>query len=156
MNKRLLIIPFVALILFSANVHSSTSRASIETRVAISNAGNPEKVARIIKITQVDNMFLPAEIAVTAGETVKFVIKNGGSRKHEMLIAPMADLKKYAKMRRNLSEGNNPEPDFLLQLEPGEEKELVWQFIKEGAVEFACLLPGHFKTMHGIIFVEKK
>ncbi|MEK7792450.1 MAG: cupredoxin domain-containing protein, partial [Pseudomonadota bacterium] len=102
MNKRLLIVPFVALILFSANAHSSAGRASIETTVAISNAGNPEKVTRIIKITQVDNMFLPAEIAVTAGETVKFVIKNGGSRKHEMLIAPMADLKKYAKMRRNL------------------------------------------------------
>ena len=156
MNKRLLIISSVALILFSANSHSGTDHAGTETSAAISHAGNPEKVTRVIKITQTDNLFLPNEITVTAGETIRFVIKNGGSRKHEILIAPMADLKKYAKMRRDSSADDDFKLDFLLQLKPGEEKELVWQFVKEGAVEFACLLPGHFKTMHGTIFVEKK
>lgn len=156
MNKRLLIISSVALILFSAKVHSDTDHAGTETAAAISQAGNPEKVTRVIKITQTDNLFLPNEITVTAGETIRFVIKNGGSREHEILIAPMADLKKYAKMRRDSSADDDFKLDFLLQLKPGEEKELVWQFVKEGTVEFACLLPGHFKTMHGTIFVEKK
>ena len=155
MNRFILIISFVTLILFSGNIYSSTNRSNIESNVIYSKIANHREVSRIIKLTLVDNMFLPAEITVFEGETIKFVIKNGGNKKHEMLVGSMADLKKYAKMKRMFPEMNQSEPG-LRQFEPGEQKELVLQFTNAGIVHFACPLPGHFKKMRGTIFVEKK
>ena len=155
MIRRILIISFVILVLFSNSIQSGDSRYNIEPSVINSNIASHSKVSRTIKLTQVDNMFLPAEITLLEGETIRFVIKNAGNRKHEMLVGSMAKLKKYAKKRRMFPEMNQSEPD-LIQLEPGEKKELVLQFTNAGTVFFACPLPGHFKKMHGKIFVEKK
>jgi len=155
MSRSVLIISFVILILFSSNIYTSAHRSNIESTVVINKLANQSEVSRIIKLTQVDNMFLPDEITVLAGETIQFVIKNGGNKKHEMLIGPMADLTQHAKMRRMFPEMDQSNPG-LIQLEPGEQKELVVQFTKAGRVDFACPLPGHFKRMRGKIFVEKK
>ncbi len=153
MSRSYLIVPFVTLVLFSINNHASADYPNSE--VDIGKPGDSGKVSRTIKLTQVDNMFLPAEITVSEGETVRFVIKNGGNNKHEMLIGSMADLKKIANMRRKFPEKDHSET-HLIQLEPGEQKELIWQFTSAGTIDFACPLPGHFKKMRGIITVEKK
>ncbi|MCH9638218.1 MAG: cupredoxin domain-containing protein [Betaproteobacteria bacterium] len=155
MIRLILIISFVVFVLFSSSIYSGDDRFNIEPSVINSNIASHSEVSRIIKLTQVDNMFLPAEITVLKGETIKFVIKNLGNRKHEMLVGSMAKLKKYAKKRRMFPEMNQSEPD-LIQLEPGEQKELILQFTNAGTVHFACPLPGHFKKMRGKIFVEKK
>lgn len=147
------IIPFVTLVLFSTNCYSSASHSNSE--VDIGKFGDSSKVLRTIKLTQVDNMFLPSEITVSEGETVQFVIKNRGERKHEMLMGSMAELKKVANMRRMFPEKDHSEA-HLVQLEPGEQKEFIWQFTSAGTIDFACPLPGHFKKMRGIITVEKK
>lgn len=147
------IIPFVVLVLFSTNSYSSANHSNIG--IDIGKPGDAGKVSRIVKLTQVDNMFLPSEVAVSEGETILFVIKNGGNRKHEMLIGSMADLKKIANMRRMYPEKEHSEA-HLVQLEPGEQKELIWQFTGAGVIDFACPLPGHFKKMRGKITVEKK
>lgn len=40
-------------------------------------------------------------------------------------------------------------------LEPGKTGELVWQFIRAGTFDFACLQPGHFNAgMRGKIAVQ--
>lgn len=147
------IIPFVTLVLFSTHCYSSASYPNNE--VDIGKSGDSSKVSRTIKLTQVDNMFLPSEIKVSEGETIQFVIKNGGTRKHEMLMGSMADLKKAANMRRMFPEKNHSDA-HLVQLEPGEQKEFIWQFTSAGTINFACPLPGHFKKMRGTIIVEKK
>ena len=147
------IIPLVILVLFSTDSYSTANHSNLE--FDIGRPGDLDKVSRIIKLTQVDNMFLPAEIAVNEGETIQFVIKNGGNHKHEMLMGPMAELKKIAKMRSMYPEKEHTEV-HLLQLEPGEQKELIWQFTSAGMIDFACPLPGHFKKMRGKIIVEKK
>ncbi len=147
------IIPLLILVLFPSDSHTSANYSA--ANVDIGTPGNVNKVVRTIKLTQVDNMFLPAEITVKEGETVRLVIKNGGNHKHEMLIGSMADLKKAAGMRR-ISPDNVHAEANLMQLEPGEQKELIWQFAGAGTVDFACPLPGHFKKMRGKIFVEKK
>ena len=147
------IIPFVTLILFSTHCYSSASYSNNE--VDIGKSGDSSKVSRTIKLTQVDNMFLPSEITVSEGETVLFVIKNGGERKHEMLMGSMAELKKVANMRHMFPEKDHSEA-HLVQLEPGEQKEFIWQFTSTGTIDFACPLPGHFKKMRGTITVEKK
>ncbi|MBS0298582.1 MAG: cupredoxin domain-containing protein [Proteobacteria bacterium] len=147
------IIPFVILVLFSTNSYSSASSSNLE--VDIGRPGDADKVSRMVKLTQVDNMFLPAEVKVNEGETVRFVIKNGGDHKHEMLLGSMAELKKAANMRRMYPDKEHTEA-HLMQLDPGEQKELIWQFTQAGTVDFACPLPGHFKRMRGTITVEKK
>ncbi|MDV6340172.1 plastocyanin/azurin family copper-binding protein [Nitrosomonas sp. Is35] len=147
------IIPFVVLVLFSTGSYSNTNYSNVE--VDIGRLGDADKVSRIIKLTQVDNMFLPAEVKVSEGETIRFVVKNGGNHPHEMLLGSMAELKKVANMRRMYPDKEHSEA-HLLQLEPGEQKELIWQFTRVGTIDFACPLPGHFKKMHGTIIVEKK
>ena len=72
-----------------------------------------------------------------------------------MLIGTKNDLKNAAKMRRKYPDQDHFEPG-LIQLEPGEQKELIWYFDQAGSVEFACPLSGHFKGMRGTIYVEKK
>jgi len=149
MNKCQPIIPLVALILFSANCYSDTGEENIGQR------GDVSQVSRTIKLTQVDNLFLPAEISVNEGETIRFVVKNGGSSRHEMIMGSMASLKEIASMRRKFPDKAHDEAN-LIRLEPGEQKELVWHFSSAGIVNFACPLPGHFKRMRGTITVEKK
>lgn len=147
------IIPLVILILFPGYSYANANYSGVD--VDIGKPGSMDKVVHVVKLTQVDNMFLPAEITVNEGETVQFVIKNGGNHKHEMLIGSMADLKKAAGMRR-INPGNNHAEANLVQLDPGEQKDLIWQFTGTGVVDFACPLPGHFKKMRGKIIVEKK
>lgn len=117
--------------------------------------GTASEVSRNIKVTQVDNMFLPNEIHVTEGETIRFVVINKGDRQHEMLIGTMDDLRKVAKNRRASPDKNPAEPGAI-RLKPGEEGEIIWTFDQIGEVDFTCPLPGHFKAMRGKIYVEKK
>jgi len=153
--KRYLIIrfAFLALALYATNTFSNVSFNDKEANAAIGKPGDPSKASRIIKITMVDYMFLPSEINVKQGEAIEFVIKNGGNKKHEMIIDTMTNLRKYAKMRRNHPEikttGQNQVP-----LDPDERKSLRWEFTKTGIIDFACPLPGHFKGMRGKINVE--
>ncbi|MDE2388739.1 MAG: hypothetical protein KGN35_06600 [Betaproteobacteria bacterium] len=147
------IIPFVILVLFSTNGFSRADDSGLPA--GIGKPGDADKVSRTVKLTQMDNMFLPDEVKVVEGETIRFVIKNGGDHKHEMLLGPMAELKKVAEMRRKYPDKEHSEA-HLVQLEPGEQKELIWQFTQAGTIDFACPLPGHFKKMHGTIIVEKK
>ena len=52
----------------------------------VGSPGDPAKVSRTIEITMVENRFKPSEINVKQGETIKFVLKNAGKKKHEMMI----------------------------------------------------------------------
>ena len=105
------IIPFVTLVLFSTHCYSSASYPNSE--VDIGKSGDLSKVSRTVKLTQVDNIFLPSEIKVSEGETIQFVIKNGGSRKHEMLMGSMVDLKKVVNMWCMFPEKNHSEAHLV-------------------------------------------
>ncbi len=117
--------------------------------------GTVREVFRDVKVTQVDNMFLPNEIRVTEGETIRFIVINKGDHQHEMLIGTMKELKKAAKMRRNRPD-ENPVEAGMVRLQPGKQAKIIWTFDQPGEIDFACPLPGHFKVMRGKIYVEKK
>ncbi|SEN36683.1 cupredoxin domain-containing protein [Nitrosomonas marina] len=153
-NKHLLIISLAVLFLYSAGTNGQMDY--IPAADSIGRPGIASDVTRTIKVTLVEYMFLPNEIWVEKGETVRFVIKNGGDKNHEMLIGFDDDLRKAAKARRKHIDNLNEWEAGLAQLMPGEKKELVWFFDEAGAIDFACPLPGHFKGMRGTIFVETK
>ncbi len=153
MRKFATIISLVSLILLSSNVYSDPKNSNEVG--AMGQPGDDSQVSRTVKLTQVDNLFLPNEITVREGETIRFVVKNAGDKKHEMLVGSQENLKKAAHVRRIYPDREHTE-SHLLQLEPGEQKELIWHFEQAGTIEYACPLPGHFKKMRGTIIVERK
>ena len=123
---------------------------------AAGRAGDPKKVSRTVQITMTDDMkFTPAKIEAKRGETIRFVIANAGRVKHEMVIGSMAELKEHAALMRKMPEMEHAE-DNMVTVDPAKTGELIWQFTRAGAVDFACLQPGHFEAgMAGKVFVGK-
>jgi len=148
------IIPLVAFIMLLTIANPALSN-SMENKSTIGKPGVAKDVSREINLTQVDNMFLPNEIWVVEGETIRFVVRNKGDHQHELLIGTMDDLRKAAKMRRNHPDEIPTDPG-MIRLQPGEQGEIIWTFDQGGEIDFVCPLPGHFKGMQGKIYVEKK
>lgn len=118
--------------------------------------GDPAKVGRTIKITALDTMrYDKKEIQAKPGETIRFVVTNAGKIKHEFTIGTREEQTEHAKMMASMP-GMQHEDGNSISLEPGEAKELIWQFGKAGAVEIACHVPGHFEAgMMAKVLVKK-
>ncbi|ARO87182.1 hypothetical protein EBAPG3_005020 [Nitrosospira lacus] len=157
--KHLLIASALVLSLISAGTSADENRPGGEGIVG--SPGDPGKVSRTIEITMVDNRFKPSEIDVKQGETIKFVLKNTGKKKHEMMISTPEDIDKHGKMLKKFPDMEHPDEPNMISVSPGKTGELVWHFTEAGIVDFACPLPGHFKGMNfpgmkGTIKVEAK
>ncbi len=76
-----------------------------------------------------------------AGQKVKFIVKNAGQTKHEMVVGTGKELKEHAVMMRRMPQMEHAgRPQHV---DPGKSGELVWQFTRARTFEFACLVPGH-------------
>ena len=118
-------------------------------------AQTPARIDRTVIIEMNDNMrFTPPQLTATAGETVRFVVRNSGKLRHEMVIGSIEDLKAHAEMMRQMPGMSHAEGNQV-GVDPGQTGELVWRFAKAGEVDFACLEPGHFEAgMKGRIIVR--
>ena len=118
--------------------------------------GDPKKVSRTINVEMSDTMrFNPSSIEVKRGETIKFVVKNIGKIKHEMVLGSAKELKAHAEMMRKMP-GMEHDDANQVNVAPGKTGEFVWQFTKAGTFDFACLEPGHFEAgMVGKVIVAK-
>jgi uncharacterized cupredoxin-like copper-binding protein len=121
----------------------------------VGKAGDPKKISRSIQVLMSDDMkFTPAKVDVKRGETIRFVVRNAGHARHEMVIGSMAELKEHAELMRKMPGMEHGEPNQVT-LAPGKSGELVWRFTKAGTVDFACLQPGHFEAgMMGKVSVK--
>lgn len=117
--------------------------------------GDAAQVSRVIDMTMDDTMrFTPDRITVKAGETVRFFLKNTGKVPHEFVIGSMDELREHAEMMRRMPEMKHEEPNSIT-LAPRQIGGVVWQFERQGTVDFACLVPGHFEAgMVGKVQVE--
>lgn len=139
------------------NAHESKQAydpATVE-ETAFGHAGNPRKVARTIKVGMSDAMrFTPGNIKIKTGQTVRFVISNGGQTLHEMVIGTTEELKSHAELMRRFPEMEHAAA-HMVHVKPGQSGEIVWQFTQPGEYSFACLLPGHFEAgMVGTVVVQ--
>src|SRR5258706_776877 len=68
--------------------HKKDSAARHEDHAtALGRPGNPKKISRTIEITMSDAMrFDPASVSIKRGETIRFLLKNEGKLKHEMVL----------------------------------------------------------------------
>src|SRR5205823_13639175 len=97
--------------------------------------------------------FNPASVTVKKGETIRFVVKNSGKLKHEMVLGTAKELREHAELMKKFPEMEHEDPNQL-SVEPGKKGELVWQFTRVGTFDFACLQPGHFDAgMRGKVAV---
>lgn len=126
-----------------------------EAEAAAGRPGDPAKVNRTIEVIMHDTMrFDPSELVFKAGDTVRFLARNEGKIRHEMVVGTVDELKAHAEMMRKMPGMKHEEPN-MISLAPGESGQLVWQFDKAGAFDFACLVPGHLEAgMTGKIVVE--
>jgi uncharacterized cupredoxin-like copper-binding protein len=108
--------------------------------------GDPRKVSRTIKVDMADSMrFTPANLTVKRGDTVKFVIHNGGKLLHEMVLGTVDALKEHAELMKKFPNMEHSDPN-MAHVKPGSAGEIVWQFTQAGDFQFACLQPGHFEA----------
>jgi uncharacterized cupredoxin-like copper-binding protein len=117
-----------------------------DEETAFGRAGDPRKVTRTIKVGMSDAMrFTPSGFTVKPNETVRFVIRNGGTVTHEMVIGTSEELKKHAELMRKFPAMEHDEA-YMAHVKPGTRGEIVWHFTRPGEYSFACLVPGHFEA----------
>jgi uncharacterized cupredoxin-like copper-binding protein len=158
--KSVLIASTLALSLLSLSVfaHGDEDHAAAGPKqhaAALGAPGDAKKVSKTMAIDMNDTMrFTPAAISVKRGETVKFVVRNSGKVKHEMVLGSIKELKEHAALMIKFPEMEHSDPNQV-SVEPGQTGELIWQFSKAGKFDFACLQPGHFEAgMRGNIVVK--
>ena len=165
MKVGLLMLGAIALTPVAASAHDDAHKQMMQGMMhgktegghaqGVGKPGDPKKVSRTIQVLMSDDMkFTPAKVEAKRGETIKFVLRNAGRIKHEMIIGSMEELKQHAELMRRMPGMEHEEPNQMT-LDPGKSGELVWQFTKAGTVDFACLQPGHFEAgMKGTVLVK--
>ncbi len=123
----------------------------------VGEAGKVAQATRTVEIDMTDNMrFTPAEISVRQGETVRFVVKNSGAVKHELVLGTPEELKEHYALMLKMP-GMEHADDNMVSVAPGQTGEIVWRFTGSGKVDFACLQPGHYDAgMKGLVNVAQK
>ena len=113
---------------------------------ALGQPGDPAKVSRTIEVDMSDRMrFIPDHIEVKRGETIRFVVRNSGKVKHEMVLGTASELKAHAALMRKFPEMEHADPNQVA-VESGRTGEMLWRFTQSGRFDFACLQPGHFES----------
>jgi len=122
------------------------SQAAHAEETPFGRAGDPKMVTRTISVVMSDQMrFVPAEITVKRGETVKFVIKNSGKVLHEMVLGTMPHLQEHYELMKKFPGMEHDEPQQA-HVDAGKSGQIVWQFTKAGEFNYGCLIPGHFEA----------
>ena len=123
---------------------------------AIGKPGVATATTRTLQIDMSDTMrFTPSSFDAKQGDTIRFVIKNSGSLKHEFILGTENELKAHYEQMKKNPEMEHSEPN-MITLASGQTGEVVWQFTKAGKIDFACLQPGHYDAgMKGKVIVAK-
>lgn len=139
------------------HVHGSAAKYDGHA-AAMGEPGDPKaRGIRTIEVAMNDKMrFQPATLTIKRGETIRFVVKNQGDTKHELVLGTPGELTEHAKVMQKFPEMEHDDPNAV-SVEPGKTSTLLWKFTKAGDWDFgfACLIPGHFEAgMKGRVVVR--
>jgi uncharacterized cupredoxin-like copper-binding protein len=143
-----------------AGTTSMTMGAGIQAKAgghfAFGHPGAGSGPVQVIHIRALDTLrFEPARIVVRRGETVKFVVTNAGKLAHEFVIGDAAVQAAHEKEMQTMAGMTMPDDVNGITVLPGQTKDLVWTFTRDGTVEYACHDPGHFAAgMVGKIHIK--
>ena len=124
---------------------------------ASSEASGTEENPRTVEVDMVDNAFEPAEVEVTAGETVRFVFSNNGAVVHDAVIGDEAAQDDHeAEMRAaeetdgemdemgHGSTSGEGDDEAAITVEPGQQGEITHTFGSGDDLLVGCHEPGHY------------
>lgn len=154
MKTRNLLIALPSLLLAMSAIASGTHAGGHDDE-AIGKPGVASKVTRTITMDMADTMrFSVPNVTAKQGETIRFVVKNSGKVKHEMVLGTAKELKEHYEVMKKNPEMEHAD-DNMVTVAPGKTGEIIWQFTKAGKVDFACLQPGHYDAgMKGLVNVS--
>lgn len=93
----------------------------------VGKPGNAANVTRTVNVEMSDLMrFSPSQLTVKRGETVKFVVKNTGKIRHEMMLGTEAGLKEHAALMRKFPEMEHAEANAVT-VNAGKSAQVIWQ-----------------------------
>ena len=155
--QRNFMLAVIAVFIFSGLAGASGEHAGGHDHGAAATIGQPgkgENVTRTLTIEMSDAMrYTPAEVTVTLGETVKFIVRNVGKMPHEMVLGTEEELQEHYEVMKTHPEMEHADEN-MVTVQPGASGEIIWQFTQAGKVDFACLLPGHYEQgMKGVVRV---
>ena len=123
--------------------------ATLAGGAALTVAGAGEALPTVV-LTAHHSKFGPARIAVEAGTTVRFVVRNEDPITHELIIGPQAVHDRHERG----TESYHPTKPGEVTIAAYEEGETTYTFESPGVVAFGCHLPGHWTYgMHGEVEV---
>ncbi|TKR56382.1 hypothetical protein D7I39_03235 [Allopusillimonas ginsengisoli] len=155
MNKLMLVfvLAFLPIEILASGVNdargSSKSRHDVTSSHAksttIGRPGDLAKVNKTVTIVVNDTVhFTPSLINVNAGDIVLFMVKNTGKFSHEMVIGSMSELRAHAALMQKAHSVAHTQPN-MITLNPGQQRNVIWQFVQPGKTDFACLVDWHLK-----------
>ena len=110
---------------------------------------------RTIEVTMTDDLrYDPEAITVTAGETVRFVVRNEGAAVHEFLIGTEEE---QAAFEAEMSDGHGDDhgDEAGVSVDPGAAGEFSYTFAEPGELLIGCHEPGHYDGgMVAVVTVE--
>ncbi len=116
--------------------------------------GITARVVRTVRVTMSDKFrYSPDSVRINQGETIRFIVRNAGRIRHEMVLGTVASIRAHDEMMKQHPGMHHVEPN-MISLKAGAQGEIIWQFTEAGQFQFACLEPGHFDAgMKGVITV---
>lgn len=136
----------VMLTVYPALADAGHSHGTSRPGVDMGGPGKAKDVKRTVRIETRDRDYNVQQVQVRKGETVRFVIVNKSSIRHEFGIARHAEHVEHRKMMEKLPDMVHDD-DNVVTIEPGETKQIIWRFgtHKDALtdLEFACNIPGH-------------
>jgi uncharacterized cupredoxin-like copper-binding protein len=152
-SRFLLSVPVLALAM-SAMADGNHAGGHEHASEAIGKPGVAARAARTVTVDMSDTMrFSVDQLTVRQGETVRFIVRNRGKVKHEMVLGTEHALREHAELMKKFPGMEHSDPS-MITLEPGKVGEIVWQFTRAGKIGFACLQPGHYDAgMKGMVTV---
>lgn len=124
--------------------------------VSFGRPGDLAKVSRVIAVEMDDRECrLQKEIRIRQGDTLRFEVGNKGTRMHELVLGTSHELKAHADAAPETPEAEHEEP-YILHVEPGKRRSLVWRFTRVDLLGYGCLIHGSGQTaMSGRILVGR-
>lgn len=145
-SKYIVSLVFCSLVSMAGGAHACDTHSTGDSHnnETIGMPGVASQVNRTVQIDMNDEMrFVPANLTVKQGETVRFKVKNSGKMDHEFVLGTEQELKKHNELMEKFPGMEHDDPN-MITVAPGKTGEIFWHFTKKGKVNFVCLIPGHF------------
>ena len=141
---------FVAFMMTASAAFAGGTGNHTHDQMEVGQPGTEAEVTRTIKVRMYENdegeyLYEPRDLAIAAGETIRFDILNEGENPHEFVLDTMSKNAEHKALMEEFPEMEHDDPNAV-RLEAGEKGTIIWTFSNAGTFEFACLVPGHYEA----------